>query len=484
MMPERVSSGVQQPQRRDVNNNGKPQKLPLKLGLLFLGAFALYNVLVDNEDLSRLEISSKPTTTTSTVVKSVKTTQSLNNYATATTTSSTNGNDDYRHISNNTTNSTVLYRSRINWKAHSITSNNTDENSNTDAPTDASMTVRRKKDRSGHWERDARFTPAYKYSEELCNNTNMNPDDCLKQRACYDQDNLMNWLYYYDNDEDNKTKQPQPRFDADGFRLAMKNKRIHFIGPSMMRQQVTALVWSLGVTKAGPSKRIINGCGLSNCITIDPGNITICFTVFGRPLSKTYQKGNYTLHSNRSAFAQVNCRSCLLEEEYMADFYSSFDVTFVQSLSWWTGMERSLPTAPKEWIKNMIPTIYYDSIKKLLSLLSNVTSGSVYWVLGHTGTSCSEKTKPEPWTEMPPDMYGWRLSEKLWNVSLELLQEPPFQQNIRILDIREPTMESVHAHPSSPKDSKVNDCLHFCIASAALNIYLDVYWTDVFSRFQ
>lgn len=44
-------------------------------------------------------------------------------------------------------------------------------------------------------------------------------------------------------------------------------------------------------------------------------------------------------------------------------------------------------------------------------------------------------------------------------------------------------MQSVHAHPSSrPGAPPPRDCLHFCMNSAAVNLYLDAYWNEVFSR--
>jgi hypothetical protein len=46
--------------------------------------------------------------------------------------------------------------------------------------------------------------------------------------------------------------------------------------------------------------------------------------------------------------------------------------------------------------------------------------------------------------------------------------------NVQVVDAREPVMQSVNAHP-------VPDCLHFCMNSAAVNIYLDIYWNEVFS---
>ena len=73
-----------------------------------------------------------------------------------------------------------------------------------------------------------------------------------------------------------------------------------------------------------------------------------------------------------------------------------------------------------------------------------------------------------------PDKYGWNLAPKLWDTALTLIQEEGL--NVQVVDVREPLMQSVHAHPSP-------DCLHFCMNSAAINIYLDMYWTEVFSQY-
>jgi len=45
-------------------------------------------------------------------------------------------------------------------------------------------------------------------------------------------------------------------------------------------------------------------------------------------------------------------------------------------------------------------------------------------------------------------------------------------------------MQSRHLHPNSGGLAPDWDCLHFCMNSAALNMYLDhIYWTEVFSSF-
>ena len=48
--------------------------------------------------------------------------------------------------------------------------------------------------------------------------------------------------------------------------------------------------------------------------------------------------------------------------------------------------------------------------------------------------------------------------------------------NVQLFDAREPLMQ-----PNSGGLNPDNDYLHFCMNSAAINIYLDMYWTEVFS---
>ena len=52
--------------------------------------------------------------------------------------------------------------------------------------------------------------------------------------------------------------------------------------------------------------------------------------------------------------------------------------------------------------------------------------------------------------------------------------------NIQVTDARKLLMQCVHAHfVQSPQ----HDCLHFFMNSSAINIYLDMYWAQVFSQY-
>jgi hypothetical protein len=100
--------------------------------------------------------------------------------------------------------------------------------------------------------------------------------------------------------------------------------------------------------------------------------------------------------------------------------------------------------------------------------------------------SCLEKTSPEPFSVYNiPDNYGWGNSKKLWDTSLRLLSEERLD-SIKVVDARESLMQSVHAHAGSggaAKPLKFNDCTHFCMNSAAVNMYLNIYWNEVFLQF-
>jgi hypothetical protein len=196
-------------------------------------------------------------------------------------------------------------------------------------------------------------------------------------------------------------------------------------------------------------------------------------------LQRIYHEGNYTLdHSLRGH----GDSSCLLEDSNIAAI-SSFDLVFVQSLAWWTGLGTVLdsPTSPKEWVEKMLPTVYYDAMKELLTKISGKTETVL--VLGHTGVNCTEKTLPEPFDvdRIPPN-HGWDLASKFWNTSLRVLLEE--RLDIKVVDAREPLMQSVHAHPSSgyAYPGQPSDCFHFCMNSAAVNMYLDLYWNEVLSE--
>jgi hypothetical protein len=295
-------------------------------------------------------------------------------------------------------------------------------------------------------------------------------DDCVKA-AKYCPSDLMNWVYV-------KHGKPYPKFNATGFLHKMKNKRIMFLGCSLMRQQILALMWTLGYdniawNKTNPDKK---ECTTRHCFTDENYNITYCLQFMGSIATKVYHEGNYTLdHSLRGH----GDSSCLLDDSNIAAI-GSFDLVFVQSVAWWTqlGTHLDSPTSPKEWVDKMLPTVYYDAMKELLSKISKQTV--TVFVLGQVGVNCKEKTLPEPFSvdNIPPD-YGWDLASKFWDTSLFLLLEE--RLDIKVVDAREPLMQSVHSHAASGFPH-VNDCLHFCMNSAAVNLYLDIYWNEVISQ--
>ena len=70
---------------------------------------------------------------------------------------------------------------------------------------------------------------------------------------------------------------------------------------------------------------------------------------------------------------------------------------------------------------------------------------------------------------------------KLQTTSLNMIHDKKL--DVHVIDARDPLMQSRHAHPNSGGLAPDWDCLHFCMNSAALNMYLDIYWTEVFSFF-
>ena len=71
------------------------------------------------------------------------------------------------------------------------------------------------------------------------------------------------------------------------------------------------------------------------------------------------------------------------------------------------------------------------------------------------------------------------MSIDLWDASLRLVQEEEVlkSRDVQVVDLREPTMQSVHTHPQMP----FFDCGHLCMNSAAMNSYLNAFWNEVFS---
>lgn len=250
-----------------------------------------------------------------------------------------------------------------------------------------------------------------------------------------------------------------------------------------MRQQLLALMWTLGhdsitwnITNQPESK---NCTANRKCFTDERHNITFCHQFLGTIATKKYHEGNYTLdHSLRGH----GDSSCLLEDQNIAEIVS-FDLVFVQSVAWWTALGTRLdsPPSPKKWVDKMLPAVYYDAMKELLTKISE--KAETIFVLGHVGVDCKEKTLPEPFlVDNIPPKNGWNLAQNFWDTSLHLLLEE--RLDIHVVDAREPLMQSVHSHPPSSGyayPGQRYDCLHFCMNSAAVNIYLDLYWNEVFS---
>jgi hypothetical protein len=284
----------------------------------------------------------------------------------------------------------------------------------------------------------------------------------------------MNWIY---KDKDDI---PYPKFNVHGFRRSMMNTRLLFLGSSLVRQQVQALVWTLGHDKIEWNETLANCVSPRWCMHDVKSNITICHQYMGVIATKVYHEGNYVidhpkLHGNASS-------SCILHDD-MIDEIAQFDLVFVQgSVAWYTNLPLNFnsTSSPLKWVTKMLPVIYYDAMEALLSKISQRTK--TVWSMEHAGLGCKNRTVPEPFDVINiPDSYGWSLAPKLWYPSLTLVQKNNL--NVQLIDAREPLMQSIHAHPNSGGLNPDNDCLHFCMNSAAVNMYLDMYWTEVFSTY-
>ena len=312
----------------------------------------------------------------------------------------------------------------------------------------------------------------YTHSEHVCNHTSLGRNVDCKQPCPRD---LINWRFI---DINNK---PYPQFDADGFRTKLQNKRLIFVGDSTMRQQVLALIWTLGHDHVDWEKFDLNTpqgkCDAPrHCMVDHLSNITICNQSMRIMAKSVYYENNYTLDfssMNKGKYRKKPDDSCLLHDE-MIDQLAEFDFVFIQGVTWYT---HQLPEvlestkSPKEWIVKMLPRLYKDAIGSLLSKISNRTNTIL--TLGQVGSDCQNKNKPEPYNSNNiPERFGWNIGPKLWNASLDVIKEQSLQ--VKVVDARDPLMQSVHAHPSP-------DCLHFCMSSAAVNIYLDMYWNEIFS---
>ena len=327
-------------------------------------------------------------------------------------------------------------------------------------------------DGDGHWLYSDDSIPPYNYSQQVCENTYLDIGDCVKAKKFCTAPDMMQWTYV-------KGGQPYPKFNATGFLHKMQNKRIMFLGCSLMRQQMLALMWTLGydnITWEETNSEDEETCTTRRrCYTDEKHNITFCYQFMGSIATKVYHEGNYTLdHSLRGH----GDSSCLLDDSNIA-VINSFDLVFVQSLAWWTNLGTHLdsPTSPKEWVDKMLPTVYYDAMGELLTKISEKTE--TVFVLGQIGVDCKEKTVPEPFVvDRIPTDHGWNSAPKFWDTSMHLLLEE--RLDVRVVDAREPMMQGVHLHPASGSaHPNKKDCLHFCMNSAAVNLYLDMYWNEV-----
>ena len=316
---------------------------------------------------------------------------------------------------------------------------------------------------NGHWEYVQDATPPYIFSQEMCMASFLDRNDCNAEKC---HSNLMNWVYI-----DHRNNAPYPKFDVDGFRRNTRNSCIIFVGSSLARQQFQALVWTLGHDRV---EEQTFECSRSWCIHDAKSNATICHRFMGFMSTRVYREGNFKL--NRPLLgAHLSDQSCLLHDN-MIDELVKFDLVFVQgSIAWFSGLPLKLnsTSSPDQWVAKMLPLVYYDAMDALLSKISQQTK--TVFVLGQTGTSCANKSAPEPFNLGDiPGTYHWNLGPKLWDASLTLIREK--EMNVQVIDVREPLMQSVQAHPEQ-------DCLHFCLNSSAINIYLDMYWVEVFSTY-
>jgi DNA polymerase III alpha subunit (gram-positive type) len=135
----------------------------------------------------------------------------------------------------------------------------------------------------GHWEHVYNITPPYQYTSQLCAATRIETTDCKKTNNC--PTGLMDWVYVVDDENSTSgSGKRYPKFDVDSFCKNMHNKRILFLRSSLVRQQVQALVWTLGHSelqwkKSKPARE--HGFGSCTtpryCMLEEPSSITICY---------------------------------------------------------------------------------------------------------------------------------------------------------------------------------------------------------------
>jgi hypothetical protein len=211
----------------------------------------------------------------------------------------------------------------------------------------------------------------------------------------------------------------------------MQNRRILFLGDSTIRQQVQALVWTLGHDKVEwdkiPRFKLVKSnstCpAIRECMIDDTSNTTICRQFMGSMATKIYQQDNFTLdHSLRGD----GDTSCLLDDE-MIYILGGFDLVFVQGVVWFANLPLQLKSqsSPKEWVQSMVPVLYRDAMEGLLTKLSKRTKTVI--TLGQVGSDCINKTVPDPaFSSLNiPNLYGWKLGPVLWNATLDIIKRSP-----------------------------------------------------------
>ena len=283
-----------------------------------------------------------------------------------------------------------------------------------------------------------------------------------------------------------------PKFDVNGFRKNMRDRSVLFLGSSLVRQQFVALVWTLGHTNiqwAKTTNMSPETCSSEQrCMYDIKGNITLCYRFMGYIAIGPIIEHNYTLNHQ---FGGQGDSSCLLNDTMMQQM-NQFDLAFVQgSVMCFARLPALLnsTSSPMEWISKKLPLLYHDAMEGLLSKLSQRTK--TVFVLGQGGLRCVNTTRPEPFredieyklaaTRDVGSKYGWMQVPKLQTTSLNMIHDKKL--DVHVIDARDPLMQSRHAHPNSGGLDPYWDCLHFCMNSAALNMYLDIYWTEVFSSF-
>ena len=209
--------------------------------------------------------------------------------------------------------------------------------------------------KSGHWEYVEDTTSPYTFSTRICNASSFSVDDCIKAEK-YCHSNLMNWVYL------DRNNTPYPRFNVSGFRTKMKNRSIIFVGSSLVRQQVLALVWTLRHGKVEWEKSSVKRCTTSSYCMLDAeSNITICFRFMGSMATRIYNEGNFTFDHHLRGHGDS---SCLLLDEILAEF-DKFDMAFIQgSIAWYGGIPQlmSSSSSPYHWMQKILPIVYHNTM--------------------------------------------------------------------------------------------------------------------------